>query len=253
MSFYVSFGVRKTMVPAPKFSPQEQEEMILNAAADCIWETSILDFTMSAVSKAAGLSMGSIYKHVQCKEDIILALGMRSFACLAGVFEQVLSLDITTPEKIVGIGLLSKEKTQVYPFDSQLMAMATNEAVIKRASPYWTERLVRSSESCEAMFNKWMHKAAFSGELILNGNTEAHIQEFCLGTWALTVGFDEVQTMKQIQQVSDGQDTLKQAPALDSPMIKNLHRLINTYDWQQPLTNEGIVTVSERLIELNFR
>ena len=241
------------MVPAPKFSHQEQEEMILNAAADCIWETSILDFTMSAVSKAAGLSMGSIYKHVQCKEDIILALGMRSFARETEIFEQVLSLPINTPEKIIGVSLLSKEKTQVYPFDSQLEAMATNEAVIKRASPYWTERLIRASESCQAMFNKWMHKAAFSGELKLNGKTDAHIEEFCLGTWALTVGFNQVETIKQIQQVSDGEDTLKQGPALDSPMVTNLHRLINTYDWQEPLTTAGVEKVSDMLVELDLR
>ncbi len=241
------------MVPAPKFSPQEQEEMILNAAADCIWETSILDFTMSAVSKAAGLSMGSIYKHVQCKEDIILALGIRSFAHLSKIFEQVLSLPITTPEKIVGLALLSKEKTQVYPFDSQLEAMAANEAVIKRASSYWTERLFRSGEACESAFIKWMHKAAFSGELKLNGNTDAHIQELCTGTWALTVGFDDVQVVKQIRLVSEGKSVLKEGAAVDSPLIKNLQRLINTYDWQEPLTTEGVVKVSDMLIELDLR
>ena len=65
------------MAPAPKYSPQEQEEIILNAAAECISQTSVLDFTMSAVSKAAKLSMGSIYKHVQCKEDIIFAKGKK--------------------------------------------------------------------------------------------------------------------------------------------------------------------------------
>jgi AcrR family transcriptional regulator len=57
------------MVPAPKFSPQQQEEKILTAAAQCIAETSLMDFTMSSIAKRAGLSMGSIYKHIQTKED----------------------------------------------------------------------------------------------------------------------------------------------------------------------------------------
>ena len=78
------------MAPAPKHSPQEQEDLILEAAAQCIEETSLLDFTMSAISKKAGLSMGSIYKHIQSKEDVLVALGWRSLANLSEAFEKVL-------------------------------------------------------------------------------------------------------------------------------------------------------------------
>ena len=79
----------KLMAPAPKYSPQEQEEIILNAAAECIAETSLLDFTMSSISKAAKLSMGSIYKHVQCKEDIIFALATSVFQFQSNIFSQI--------------------------------------------------------------------------------------------------------------------------------------------------------------------
>ena len=60
------------MAPAPKYSLQQQEDMILSAAEKSIENSSLLDFTMSAIAKGAGLSMGSVYKHVQSKEVFIL-------------------------------------------------------------------------------------------------------------------------------------------------------------------------------------
>ncbi|MAD88175.1 MAG: TetR family transcriptional regulator, partial [Pseudoalteromonas sp.] len=46
------------MAPAPKFSPEQQQEMILDAAIQCIQESSITDFTMAKIARLAGLSMG---------------------------------------------------------------------------------------------------------------------------------------------------------------------------------------------------
>lgn len=50
------------MAPAPKYSPEEELTRILAAAERCINDTSLLDFTMSALAKEAGISIGSVYK-----------------------------------------------------------------------------------------------------------------------------------------------------------------------------------------------
>lgn len=140
------------MAPAPKFSPREQEEIILNAAIKCVEQTSLLDFTMSAIAKEAELSMGSIYKLVQCKEDIIFALAHRVYSHYSNIFEQVLALDLTTPEKIMAITLLNPKKIEPYSFSSHLESFAANELVINKASPLWTERMLAANERCEQVF-----------------------------------------------------------------------------------------------------
>ena len=61
------------MAPAPRFSPEEQEKLIICAAITTIVQSSLLDFSMSKIAKLAGLSMGSVYKFVQCKEDVLIA------------------------------------------------------------------------------------------------------------------------------------------------------------------------------------
>ena len=65
------------MSPAPRYSPEEEQELVLDAAVGCIEESSLLGFTIGAIAKRAGLSVGSLYKHVQSKEDLLVALATR--------------------------------------------------------------------------------------------------------------------------------------------------------------------------------
>lgn len=241
------------MAPAPKYSPQEQEQLILDAAVNCIEQTSLMDFTMSAIAKAAGISMGSIYKHVQCKEDIIFALATRVYCHRQGVFAQVLALPITTPEKIIAITLLNPAKIKLYEFDSHLDSFATNELVISRTSPRWTEHMLTSHEKCEHAFYQCMHKAVTSGELTFEGDVEQMIEEINLGSWALTVGYQHVDRVVQIRQIAEGTDSLQEPVAIDSPIVNSLKRLINSYDWQQPLDIDGVAKVAKLLTKYSLR
>jgi AcrR family transcriptional regulator len=238
------------MAPAAKFSPREQEKLILDSAAKCIAETSLLDFTMSSVSKEAGLSMGSIYKHVQCKEDIIVALATRFFRHQSGIFKQVLDMPLTTPEKIIAISLLKPSKVQVYPFDAYLESFAANELVIGRASEFWTDRMVKAGEECGGIFDKCMQEASELGELTVSGEM---IDEINLGCWALTVGYQQVQRVVQIRNISEGTDSLQEPVATDSHIVICMQRLLNSYQWQTALNSSGIEKVAHMLIEQGLR
>ena len=242
------------MAPAPKFSPREQEQIILDAAVSCIEETSLLDFTMSSVSKKAGLSMGSIYKHVQCKEDIIFALATRACRNQASVFKQIMSMPLTTPEKVMGIMLLDPVKNALYSFDSHLEAFSANEVVINSASERWTEQMIKAGEVCEEIFFNCMVDAAKSGELSLQGmEMETLIEEINLGCWALCVGHQHVLRVTQIRSISDGTVSLNEAVATDSHIARSLQRLLNAYHWQTPLDKAGIEKVAALLTEQGLR
>ena len=43
---------------------------------------------MSAIAKLAGFSMGSVYKFVQCKEDVLIALATKMYQERQRVFKQ---------------------------------------------------------------------------------------------------------------------------------------------------------------------
>ena len=241
------------MAPAPKYTPEKQLEMILDATAKTIAESSVTDFTMAKVARLAGLSMGSVYKFFQSKEDMILALACKSFSHVSAVFDQVLALPLRAPEKILAISLIAPKKLQCFEFDYELQSYATNEAVIRRTSEIWTNKTIDASEKCEQSFKLRMVEGINAGELKDVPNLSDMIEEIILSSWAMTVGYDQVQRVQQTKQIIEGTDSLLEPLSLTDPIIRSLIRLMNSYPWQQPINDESMKRIESELIKLDLR
>ncbi|MFT5755430.1 MAG: AcrR family transcriptional regulator [Alteromonadaceae bacterium] len=240
------------MAPAPRFSPAEQEKLVLCAAITTIEQSSLLDFSMSKIAKLAGLSMGSVYKFVQCKEDVLIALATSMYQERQRVFKQVLALNLTTPERIIANSLLDFSKVQMYAFDDQLESIVNTRAMMKRCSPRWLEKMIACGKVCEGMFEEFLQSAAQSGELT---SGERDIEEINSGTWSLAVGYFKTVRLHQCWQKEQAAGEADCVPVLapDNQHIRSLQRLINTYDWQQQVSNEDIMKVCQRLVEAGLR
>jgi len=241
------------MAPAPKYSLQEQEKMILNAAEQCINESSVTDFTMAKVARLAGLSMGSVYKFVQSKEDIVLALACESFSHFSKVFQTILNLPLPTPEKILAVCLVSPKALQRFSFDYELQSYATNTAVIQRASRMWTEKMIQACNCCEHAFKLTLTEGISSGELKDVPNLSEVIEEIIISGWAMTVGYEQVQRVRQTQQITEGTESLFEPMSLNHPIIRSTVRLLNTYPWKQAIDDAALVRIEKELINLNLR
>lgn len=242
------------MPPAPRFSPQEQEQIVLTAAARCIEESSLLDFTMSAISKAAGLSMGSIYKHIQTKEDVLVALATQTYKYQKEVFARVLSLPLTMPERAVGVALLPPDKIHKYPFGQYLEMLMGNEAVLKRASSGWLQQMTQVDQETEALFQNAMLQACHDGELaVTEDQYEACAEELMVGLWSMNVGFFQVAFQRHARRPDDTSQSLPFPASPDSTFIRNYVRLINSYPWRTPLTMESVIEVEKQLVEMGLR
>mgnify|MGYP000187929356 CR=1 FL=1 len=240
------------MAPAPRFSAEEQEKLIICAAIKAIEESSLLDFSMSAIAKLAGLSMGSVYKFVQCKEDVLIALATRMYQERQQVFKKVLSLELTTPERIIAASLLDFSKVQMYNFDSQLESIVNTDAMMKRCSSRWLTQMIACGERCQAMFQSFLQTAATSGELT---SGERDIEEINLGTWSLSVGYFQTVRLHQSWRNDLNETAEEQAFVLapDDLHIKTLVRLVNTYDWQQKIAQQDIEKVCHALEAAQLR
>ncbi|MEY8198580.1 MAG: TetR/AcrR family transcriptional regulator [Colwellia sp.] len=244
------------MAPAPRFSTEEQERLIICAAIKAIEESSLLDFSMSAIAKLAGLSMGSVYKFVQCKEDVLIALATRMYQERQSVFKKVLALPLTTPERIIATNLLDFSKVQMYNFDNQLESIVNTEAMMKRCSERWLTQMIACGKRCETMFQKFLQNAADSGELT-SGSRD--IEEINLGTWSLSVGYFQTVHLHQCwhndldEDIDESDEQNSLMLAATNPHIRTMKRLINTYDWQQKITDEDIEKVCLHLADAELR
>jgi AcrR family transcriptional regulator len=249
------------MAPAPRFSTEEQETLIINAAIQAIEESSLLDFSMSAIAKLAGLSMGSVYKFVQCKEDVLIALATRMYQERHCVFKKVLSLPLTTPERIIAMSLLDCSKVQIYTFGNQLESIVNNQAMMERCSSRWLTQMINCGERCQNLFQQFLQSAADSGELT-SGCQD--IEEINIGIWSLLIGYFQSVRLHQLRH-NDTEELVK-ANTTDTPAtenafvlapndahIRNMKRLINSYDWKQRILDNDIQKVCQQLTDNALR
>ncbi len=240
------------MAPAPKFSCEQQEQMILSAAVNAIDKSSLLDFSMSTIAKLAGLSMGSVYKFVQCKEDVLIALATKMYQERQQVFRQVLSLPLNTPERIIAISLLDFSKVQMYSFDDQLESIVNTRAMMKRCSQRWLDQMIACGKVCESIFQGFLQAAADSEELT-SGSRD--IEEISLGTWSLMVGYFQTVRLHQCWQNGACLENEESPPALatDNVHIRSMQRLVNAYDWQQKVSDDDIGKICQCLADKGLR
>ncbi|MBA54279.1 MAG: TetR family transcriptional regulator [Pseudomonadales bacterium] len=241
-------------MPAPRFSMQEQEDLILAAAVQCIEDTSLLDFTMSALSKSAGLSMGSVYKHMQSKEDVLVALGYRSNVQLKRVFMEVLSLPLPVSVRLIAVQLFCHEKVALYRFSQHLDMLLGNEAILQRASERWLQRFMEEHIAIEQLFRQTIFDACESGELVVDsGEQEAMAHEMVIGMWSLCVGHTQVIMQRSARNVigrgAEGPKKLE----CNSPIIRSIKTVINSYPWKTPVTDELIMQAIQMLEQRDLR
>ena len=229
------------MSSTPKNTAKQQENLVFDAAVKCIEETSLLDFTMGAIAKEAGLSKGSIYKHVQSKEDVLVAISTRFMAHHIEVFAEVMRLPFTTPERLVCTVLLSPEKLHLYSFGVHLEMLVGNEAVLRRASPRWLEAMTRLDQALEAVFWRVLSQACEDGELMCSPkDRDSTMEMLMIGLWSLPVGFSQVAYQRHALQAVDDEAELPFPLPVGHGLVKNYQRLLNSYPWKVPLDDQGI-------------
>jgi AcrR family transcriptional regulator len=240
------------MAPAPKFSIEEQEKLILFAAVTAIEKSTLLDFSMSSIAKSAGLSMGSVYKFVQCKEDLLIALATKMYQEKYRVFSQVLALSLTTPERIIALSLLDFSKVQMFSFDDQLESIVNTRAIMKRCSQRWLDYMLNCSKVCEDSFQVLLQTAVDTKELQSGINA---MEQISIGTWSLNVGYFQTVRMhhgRNTNQENEIQESIASL-ATDNVHILNLQRFINTFDWQKKVSEQDIEKVAQQLVISELR
>ncbi len=236
------------MCPAPKYSPEQQAIMIRNAAVKVIEASSLLDFKMTAIAEEAGLSVGSLYKYVQTKEDVIIALACEMFEKFCDVAEAVYASDLSMPEKLVSFMLLEPEKANRFSFDLDLEILATSDPVLRRCSAHWKITMLELENKMDSMCQQKTRDCFGSGDYL--GDLD-EVFEMSLGNWAISVGMKQVRShMKNMSNHCRKDD---EACFSSDAAVKAVKNYINAYRWKTPLTDEGIERAKRNLIRLGLR
>ena len=239
-------------MPAPKYSIEQQEQLILAAAANCIQASSLLDFKMSDIAKGAGLSMGSVYKHIQSKEDLLVALAAQMSSQIHQVFKTILELPFSPGAKLVSLQMLNPSALYSHEFASQLFTLVANAPVLNRVSLRWRDELVQANERITGLFVRMLQEAIEQQQLLSRADVmESLIEEIILGHWSMNVGF--IQVAQQQHACEKALNSCLPFPlGISHPIVQSSLKLVNAYPWQQPVREIELKHLSKQLDQLGY-
>jgi hypothetical protein len=137
--------------------------------------------------------------------------------------------------RIVAVQLVEPQHSSPYSFGSQLINLLGNEAILRRASTGWVEKYLAHDAAVEDMFRQALVQATDLGELMVDADRkDGLINEIMLAVWSLCVGHTQVFRQRNVRAPVAQQLSLNR----HAPVVHALQRLMNTYPWQAPLTNE---------------
>ena len=183
--------------------------------------------------------MGSVYKQVQSKEDLLVALATRMYQRELALFDRILGFELSTPEKIVAISLLDRDKVNLFRFDAQLDNLVANTAILQRASSLRVNQMLAASKATAERFTQCFVLAVDRGEFLSGMEL---VEEMNIAAWSITVGYLR-NVEHQLQWGEEGALINAQKPQVLTPNsvhIRGLVRLLNAYQWSQPLTEIGL-------------
>lgn len=242
------------MAPAPKHTHEEELALIVKAAIRCINETSVIDFVMSSLAKEAALSMGSIYKHIQTKEDVFVVLAIEMYEQLGQVFDKILSLPLPRPVRLIGLHLISEESASCFSFGGHLEMLVTNEAVLKRASTHWVEKMIAAERKLEDSVRAFIEASIAENELRVDDKASANsVDEILLGIWSMHVGFIQVARQRHLRFMVGEDEEIPFPLNVNDPIIQAQKHFLNHFDWREPITDAQIIHACDVLAINNLR
>lgn len=168
-----------------------REEQILDVAQRLLLERGYHGLTMDRIATAIDYSKGTVYQHFQNKEDLLVAVMMRSCTTRLALFERAATFRGSARERMTAIGVAVELFHHLYPHFEQIESLLRSDSLRARASETRLGALeaveARSLDICFGI----TRDAVASGDLALPDGYP--LQDVTMGLWSLFQGtFDIV-------------------------------------------------------------
>jgi len=200
----------------------ERENLILETARMFIYDKGFISLTMSELADAVEYSVGTLYRHFETKEDLLVALAVQSIDKRARLFDQIKRLDRISRDRIYGILIVRLLLADEAPKTFDIERLASSPSIWKRANAERYRSMVEMEHNCSDTVTDIIEDAVATGDLDADLTTSGDI---IFGLWSISLGFHRlVQSFNDIEQVG-----LVNAEAA---VRKNYCMLLDSYGWK---------------------
>jgi len=215
---------------------EEREKLILETARRFIQDIGFLGLTMSELADAVEYSVGTLYRHFETKEDLLVAMAVQSIDKRAHMFEQIKQLDRISRDRIYGILIVRLLVAETEPETFDIERLASSPSIWTRANAERYRAMVDMEQRCSGIVADIIAEAKVGGELDAERTTT---EDIIFGLWSISIGFHRLmQSFDDVQQVG-----LLNA---ETAFKKNYCMLLDGYSWQ-PLSGWDAETVEREI------
>lgn len=218
----------------------QREELILDHAFEMVVREGYLGLNLDRLAEAVEYSKGTLYQHFSSKEDILLALTVRTMRTRADLFARGASVTGGSREKLAGVGFADRLFVQLYPGHFGVEHVVKANSIWERASQERQEQLQGQELRCKQVVTQLVEAAVDAGDLDLPRELAP---EITFGLWSMAVGAHSILRCPAAAQVETG------GPAPDLAMLeRNQHRYLDGLGWR-PLFADHDWGISLRRLE----
>ena len=119
---------------AKKQEIRDREELVLEVARSLFLKRGYHGLTMARIAKAADCSKATVYHHFSCKEEIIIALTVRSTNIQHELIERAATFQGRPRERMLAVGVATLAFSLLHPDDARFFQIVGGEAITQKAS-----------------------------------------------------------------------------------------------------------------------
>ena len=162
---------------------QQREDAVVEAARQILQREGFEGVSMGRIADDLEYSRGTIYLHFLCKEEIILAVGIRAQQLRMSLMEQVLQMPGNARERFVAAGEVIRVVSPRYTGGEMLIYM---DGIREKVRPEFRERMFEYEGQLFMKGARIVQEAIDAGDLTLPGGLSA--ESFTYIHWANIYG-----------------------------------------------------------------
>ncbi len=162
-----------------------READLLDRAYALVCEHGLVSLQMSHLAAAGEVAMGTLYSHFSSKEDLLLALSVRSSAYRLEQMRKAVAWDECSRMRMLATAMADWLFMDQHPHYAQIDQYAISEVVWNRASEARRVEFARSREPIGALIHDVVRDARACGDLQEKYFT---VEETPFGLWTMLIG-----------------------------------------------------------------
>jgi AcrR family transcriptional regulator len=165
---------------------QQRERLILDVAEKMLLRDGYLGLSMDRVAEAIEYSKGTIYQHFTCKEDMIVALLVRTLSVREELFVRASKFRGRARERLLAIGVADQLLGRLYPDHEQIERILKVESIWDKATVQRRTQFLQRDNNCLSTMMGVIRDAVAQGDLAFReGYSE---RSLAFGLWSMATG-----------------------------------------------------------------